>query len=139
MRTRTLLLLSLGCLIAISAAGVAFLIRLAGDEGPEPARSVGVAESVGDLSVTVLDASEVDGSLTIDLELGGVDDPDGGDSFRLISSGRPAPMVEDGCSPVTVEDSPCALRFDVSAADGNSRVLFVERGEEQGRWVLVVD
>ncbi|NCW48099.1 MAG: hypothetical protein EBV88_01290 [Actinobacteria bacterium] len=63
MRTRTLLLLSLGCLIAISAAGVAFLIRLAGDEGPEPARSVGVAESVGDLSVTVLDASEVDGSL----------------------------------------------------------------------------
>jgi len=139
MRTRTLLLLSLGCLIAISAAGVAFLVRLAVDDGPEPARAIGVEESIGDLSVTVWGATEDDGLLSIELTLGGVDDSDGGDSFRLISSGRPAPLVEDRCSPIALVSTRCSLHFDVSVSDGDSRVLFVERGEEQGRWVLVVD
>jgi hypothetical protein len=139
MRTRTLLLLSLGCLVAISVAGVAFLVRLAVDDGPAPALPIGVETTVGDLSVTVNGGAENAGVLTVDLTVGGVDDPDGGTSFRMISSGRPAELVEDTCSPVTVALSSCGVAFDVSGADGRSRVLFLERGEEQGRWVLVVD
>jgi hypothetical protein len=28
------------------------------------------------------------------------------------------------------------VHFDVSSADGSSRVLFYERGDQQARWVL---
>lgn len=139
MRTRTLLLLSLGCLVAISVAGVAFLVRLAVDDGPEPALPIGVETTVGDLAVTVNGAAESGGVLTVDVLVGGVDDADGGASFRVISSGRPAPLIDDGCSPVAIVPTSCQLTFDVSGSDGESRVLFLERGEEQGRWVLVVD
>lgn len=139
MRTRTLLLLSLGCLVAISLAGVAFLVRLAVDDGPDPALPVGIEATVGDLAVTVNGAGENGGVLTVEVLVGGVDDADGGASFRVISSGRPAPMIDDGCSPVATVQTSCELSFDVSGSDGESRVLFLERGEEQGRWVLVVD
>ncbi len=139
MRTRTLLLLSLGCLVAISIAGVAFLVRLAVDDGPEPAVPIGVEATIGDLAVTVSEAKESNGVFTVGLSVGGVDDPDGGSSFRMIASGRPATLIDDGCSPVEIEVAFCELAFDVSGSDGRSRVLFLERGEEQGRWVLVID
>ena len=50
--------------------------------------------------------------------------------FRLIASGR-------GLAPTRVECSDvCTISFDTSSADGASRVLFYERGDQQARWVL---
>ena len=43
---------------------------------------------VGDLDVTVLSFTDTDGTATAELRLGGVDDPDGVDDFRLVVPGR---------------------------------------------------
>jgi hypothetical protein len=139
-RTRTLLLLSLGCGLAIMVAGAVLLFQLSTrDELSDPV-PLGESALVGDMSVVVDGAVEADGLLDVSVRLGGVADPDGASGFRLIASGRPVSPEggsQDGsCGATTVEVQPCLVRFDVSIADGSSRVLFYERGDEQVRWVL---
>jgi hypothetical protein len=137
MKTRTLLLLALGCGLAILLAGGALLLRLAGQDDPEPPVALGVETAIGDLHVTVVSAAEQPDSkmLTVELELGGVDDPDGAAGFELIASGRPIPPGESStCGATTLEPSQCTLVFDVSSADGESRVLRYRRGDDQARW-----
>ena len=93
MKTRTLLLLALGCGLAILLAGGVLLVKLAGQDDPEPPVALGVESSIGDMRVTVLSAAEQPSAntLTVELVLGGVDDPDGAAGFELIASGRPIP------------------------------------------------
>ena len=90
MKTRTLLLLALGCGLAILLAGGVLLVKLAGQDDPEPPVALGVESSIGDMRVTVLSAAEQPSAntLTVELVLGGVDDPDGAAGFELIASGR---------------------------------------------------
>jgi hypothetical protein len=92
------------------------------------------------MTVTVLDATEADGLLAVEVRIGGVDDPDGVDGFRLIASGRavtPLPATGDAdCAATSVEPRSCTVRFDVNDADGSSRVLFYDRGDDGARWVL---
>jgi len=137
MKTRTLMLLALGCGVAIMLAGAVFLFQLATqDELAEPI-AVGLATQVGDMSVTVLESQEPgDGELAAVVEIGGTADSAPADDFRMIASGRPAPLVGTTCSPTGAEPQTCVVTFDVSAADGSSRVLFYERGDDQARWVL---
>jgi hypothetical protein len=137
MKTRTLLLLALGCGLAILLAGGVLLVKLAGQDDPQPPVALGVESSVGDMRVTVLSADEQSDRqlLTVELQLGGVDDPDGAAGFELIASGRPIPPGDAStCGTTTVESRPCALVFDVSTADGESRVLRYRRGDDQARW-----
>jgi hypothetical protein len=137
MKTRTLLLLALGCGLAILLAGGALLVRLAGQDDPEPPIALGVESTIGDLHVTVMSAAEDSETqqLSVQLELGGVDDPDGAAGFELIASGRPIPPSDAStCGSTTVAPSPCSLVFDVSSADGESRVLRYRRGDDQARW-----
>jgi hypothetical protein len=133
MKTRTLLLLALACGVMIMVAGAVFLFQLAGQDEVAPATAVGESVEVGDMTVTVVGEVEVDGVLT-------VDDDDGVESFRLIASGRaltPLPATEDtDCDATTVAARSCTVRFDVSDADGSSRVLFYDRGDDGARWVL---
>ena len=140
MKTRTLLLLALACGLAIMLAGAVFLFQLAGQDDVSEARAIGEAVEIGDLVVEVEAADESGGVLSVGIRLAGVDDPDGATGFRLIASGRPiAPIdtdADDACGGTTVAETVCVVRFDVSVADGSSRVLFYERGEEQARWVL---
>ena len=93
MKTRTLLLLALGCGLAILLAGGVLLVKLAGQDDPQPPVALGVESSIGDMRVTVLSAAEqtTADTLTVELVLGGVDDPDGAAGFELIASGRPLP------------------------------------------------
>ncbi len=140
MKTRTLLLLALACGLAIMLAGAVFLFQLATqDELTEPI-PLGQPVEVGDMSVTVADSVESDGELVVEVRVGGVDDPDGAAQFRLIASGRPVSVDLGGggdtCGATTVEIVTCTIRFDTSVADGASRVLFYERGDESARWVL---
>ena len=140
MKTRTLLLLALACGVAIMAAGAAFLVQLSGQDEAEQPVPLGVPVTVGDMRVVVDAAAEREGVLDVTLTIGGVDDADGGDGFRLIASGRAAPVdstaPDTRCAATTVDDQRCVIRFDVSTADGDSRVLFYERGDDRARWVL---
>lgn len=144
MKTRTLLLLALGCGLAIMLAGAVFLFQLASqDEVSEPV-PIGESVSVGDMTVVIDGSTESSGTLEVVVSIGGVDDADGAAGFRLIASGRPvvpaAPgspgATSDACGATGTAIEPCRLRFDVSVADGSSRVLFYERGDESARWVL---
>lgn len=140
MRTRTLLLLSLGCGLLIMLAGAVLLVQLTTQDGVAEPVPIGEPVEVGDMSVTVLSATETGDALDVAVRIGGVDDADGADGFRLIASGRPLRPDQGArggrCGSTAVTPLECLVRFDVSTADGSSRVLFFERGDEQARWVL---
>lgn len=138
MKTRTLLLLALVCGTAILLAGGVMLFQLTGESDLADPTPVGEPALVGDMTVIVEDVDETTGELEVLLRIGGVDDPDGGSGFRLIASGRPVlpTAAPESCDLTTVAEQVCSLHFDVSSADGSSRVLFYERGDEQARWVL---
>jgi hypothetical protein len=140
MKTRTLMLLALGCGVAIMLAGAVFLFQLARQDDIAEPVPIGEPTKVADMSVTVVSSQEVDGALDVVVRIGGVDDVDGGTGFRLIASGRPVTAALVGpdrpCGATDVTEQECVVRFDVSTADGTSRVLFYERGDDQARWVL---
>ena len=140
MKTRTLLLLALACGVAIMAAGAVFLIQLSRQQEAAPPVPVGTTTQVGDMRIVVDEATEHDGMLDVTVTMGGVSDPDGAGGFRLIAAGHAAVPEQDSeagrCGATTVADARCVVRFDVSAANGDSRVLFYERGDERARWVL---
>jgi len=138
-RTRTLLVLAVVCGLAILAAGGVLLLGLANQDDPPPPAVVGEPVRVGDMEVTVVDVSERAGRVLVDIEIGGVDDPDGADAFRLVvPSGAltPDPAASNRCGPTTVQVEPCTLSFDVAAGDGSTRVLLYQRGDERVRWEL---
>ena len=140
MKTRTLLLLSLACGAAIMLAGAVFLVQLSSQDDVEPAIELGASAVAGDMTVVIESATERAGLLVVSVRIGGVDDIDGADGFRLIASGRAVspsdPGTDDGCGSTVSTVEPCTVEFDVSAADGTSRVLFYERGDTTLRWVL---
>lgn len=138
MKTRTLLLLALACGVAIMLAGAVLLFQLSTRDDVEPPVAIGAEATVGDMAVVVDGASEAAGTIEVTVRIGGVDDADGAAGFRLIASGRAVEPVagDDLCGATTVEVTTCRLRFDVSGADGASRVLFYERGDGGVRWVL---
>jgi hypothetical protein len=140
MRTRTLLLLSVGTALLILLAGGVFLFQLTNEASSvEPAR-VGEEVQVGDVRVTVVGASETGGILRVDVEIGGVDDDDGVESFRLVTGDRRLePLATPGegrCRSITTEEQRCGIDFGVSTAEGSSRVLVLRRGDEQRNWVV---
>lgn len=133
------MLLALGCGVAIMLAGAVFLFQLAGQEELAPPVAIGEAVTVGDMTVVVDDVQETAGVLDVTVSIGGVDDTDGASRFRLIASGRPVAADAGGtaaCGATTVARATCHVYFDVGGADGASRVLFYERGDDQARWVL---
>jgi hypothetical protein len=138
MKTRTLLLLALACGVAIMLSGAVLLFQLSAQDEPDPATELGVEATAGDMTIVVAESAESAGTLRVTVRIGGVDDPDGAAGFRLIAAGRPiAPEAGDGtCAATTVAAGTCELRFDVAAADGASRVLFYDRGDDSVRWVL---
>jgi hypothetical protein len=137
-KTRTLLLLAVGCGVAILAAGVVFLLGLANEDSPD-FRSVGETVDVGDLHVTVTGYAENDGAAIVSLRLGGVDDDDGSAEFALVVSGellQAEAGAADACAATTVADGQCTLTFPLGDAPGGSRVLRYQRGEERAVWKL---
>jgi hypothetical protein len=145
MKTRTLLFLALGCGLMIMLAGAVFLFQLASQDDVVAPVEIGAEAEVGDMVVAVMASGERDGVLEVEVSIGGVVDDDVTDDFRLIASGRAVDAgagaavdvgAIDACGATTVDVQSCVVRFDVSAADGSSRVLFFERGDERARWVL---
>jgi hypothetical protein len=136
MKTRTLLMLAMACGLAIMLAGAVFLFQLSTQDDLAPPIELGEQTRVGDMSVTIMAATERDGVLSVTIEIGGTPDDQPADEFRLIASGRAVSVADTTCAPAATGPQACLVSFDVSAADGVSRVLFYERGDDQARWVL---
>ena len=137
MKTRTLMFMALGCGLVIMLAGAVFLVQLTRQDDPQTPLLVGTTATVGDMTVSVDEANEVGGELTVTVTLNGAADELPADDFRLIASGRPAEVTKTSCAATAVyKAETCTVTFDVTAADGVSRVLFYERGEGQARWLL---
>jgi len=155
MKTRTLLLLSVGTALAILLAGGVLLFQLSNEQNTVDAVRLGSEVQVGDVSIVVHDATVVEAPgdqvdeatiLGVDVTIGGIDDPDGLDSFRLVTgdlSETPQPNVAGEntvaagrCVEITVGPVDCRLDFDVSGAETSSRVLVLRRGDQQANWQL---
>ena len=140
MKTRTLLLLSVGTALLILLAGGALLFQLSTQESVSESTPLDTETSIGDASVTVLGSTVVGETLSVSVEIGGVDDVDGIDSFRLVTGDqRLSPIAAPGngrCDGITAAQQRCVVDFDVSASSGSSRVLVMRRGEEQATWRL---
>jgi hypothetical protein len=139
MKTRTLLLLSLACALAIVAAGVALGIRVASTPDAVPPAALGSPVRVGDMTTVVESAAVVGVSTVVTLSTGGVEDADASQDFVLIVSGTAHRPVGGDCDPVSAEPRSCRLEFAAQADPGSQVVLTQTRGEEQERWVLVVE
>ncbi len=140
MKTRTLLLLSVGTALMILLAGGVFLLQVAGQESATEPVAIGTATTVGDVEVTVLAVEASGPTLRVEVEVAGIDDVDGIASFRLVTGDQRldpiAAPAADRCDRITVAAQQCAIDFDVSATNGTSRVLVLRRGDEQATWRL---
>ena len=140
MRTRTLLILAVICGFAILVAGGVQLLRIANqDSDGAEYTEIGEAVDVGDLTVVVESWDEAAGTVTVAVRLGGVDDPDGTDDFRLGVAGdslEPSGRGDGQCAGTTIADQECQLTFRVGDAAGGARILVYRRGDDVARWVL---
>jgi hypothetical protein len=138
MKTRTLLLLSVGVGLMILLAGGVLLLQLANESAAVEPAEIGEEVRVGDVTVTVFGSEETTELFSVDVEVGGVDDDVSG--FSLATGDRrlePLTSDADGrCTAITVAPQGCRIEFDVSAASGPNRVLVLRRGDEQRNWVL---
>jgi len=138
MKTRTLLLLSVGVALMILLAGGVLLLQLSNESAAVEPAGVGESVRVGDVDVTVFGARESSTGFSVDVEVGGVDDTV--DSFTLATGDRrldPVTASADGrCTEITVADQRCRIEFDTSASDGSNRVLVLRRGDDQRNWAL---
>ncbi len=140
MKTRTLLLMSVGLALAILVAGGVLLLQLSTQADTVPVGVVGEPARLGDVTVTVGAAVEAGDVLGVEIEVGGVDDLDGPQDFRLVTGDQRlepiAAPAEGRCAAFTVEPQACRLDFDVSLAASTSRVLVMRRGDDQRTWTL---
>jgi hypothetical protein len=136
MRTRTLLLLAIGCGLVILLAGGIQLLRVGGQEQTATLLATGELGKAGDVTVELV-SSSVDGTeLTAVVRVGGTDDPDGLDGFTLVGPGKVLPVTSSDCNGITVAAVDCSLTFATNGMQGTSRQLIFHRADEQLRWVL---
>lgn len=139
MKTRTLLLLSVGVGLMILLAGGVLLLQLATESAAVEPADLGESVRVGDVDITVFGGDESDTFYSVDVELSGVDDDI--DSFSLATGDRRLePITAPGagrCIEITVAEQRCRVEFDVGASAGSNRVLVLRRGDQQRNWVLV--
>jgi hypothetical protein len=136
MRTRTLMLWSVILGLAILLAGGVLLIQILNRTEVVEPTAVGTAVQVGDMTVVVESSEQRNGRYEVEVIIGGIDDLNGTDGFRMIASARPAPLLES-CGATSEQPAPCTLVFE-APDDGGSRQLLYERGDQSARWVLAL-
>ena len=139
MKTRTLLLLSLGCALAIAAAGIALAIRVATAPEAAPPAPLDAPVVVGGMTTVVRTAEAISGLTVVEVAIGGVVDTDASSDFVLLVAGTAHRVEESDCDPSPVEQMSCRLAFRAPVDPGTSVVLTQTRGDQQERWVLVVE
>jgi len=137
MRTRTLLLLAIGCGLVILLAGGIQLLRVGGQQSTSPLLAAGQQGKAGDVSVELVSFTATDAShLAVVMRVGGADDPSGFDGFSLVGPGKVQPVSSSTCNGITVAVTDCTLSFDTSGLTGTARQLIFRRADRQLRWVL---
>lgn len=136
MRTRTLLLLAIGCGLVILLAGGIQLLRVGGQEQTAILLSTGEPGKAGDVTVQLVSSSVEASDLVAVVRIGGTDDPEGLDGFTLVGPGKVVPVGTSTCAGITLDTVDCELRFATSSMQGTSRQLIFHRADEQLRWVL---
>jgi hypothetical protein len=138
MKTRTLLLLSVGTALMIVLAGGVLLFQLRSQDETVATSPIGERVKIGELDITVSGSSDRDDLFVVDVEIGGIDDDLTG--ISLVTGDRridPLVAVETGrCAAITVEFQRCRLEFDISAVDSSNRTLLIVRGDAQRNWQL---
>lgn len=135
-KTRTLLLLSLGCAVAILGAGIGLVFRIGASGETLAPIEFGVRAEVGDLGIVVLDAERIGTQQHIELSLSGVDDDEVSDSFVVISGGEQVKAEANACASSAELTQYCEVQFVLPGETSDPAVLLVTRGEERARWVL---
>lgn len=140
MKTRTLLLLSVGCGLLILLAGGIKLFQVANDRADVPVLGLGDEARVGDMSV-VVNAIRADPSgVEVDIEMAGVAGATVLDGWSMLGDGElsePSAAVAEGAcdgSTVVPDDGSavrCTLRFPVVEAE---QYVAYQRGGELRRW-----
>ena len=137
MKTRTLLLLAVGCGLVILVAGSIKLFLVADDTAPRHL-SIGSSGTVGDMVVTVVGVQRGAEQLLVDVALTGAADDDGATSFvygtgsKQYQPGPPPAGKGTACGPTMADTTTrCVLAFDTSESQG---VLRYDRAGETLRW-----
>lgn len=136
MRTRTLLLLAIGCGLVILLAGGIQLLRVGGQEQTATLLAAGEPGKAGDVTVQLVSSSIEDADLVAVVRIGGIDDPNGLDGFTLVGPGKVLAVTSSNCNGITVATVDCGLSFATTGMQGTSRQLIFQRADDQLRWVL---
>ena len=140
MRTRTLLLLAVGCGLLILVAGSIQLLRIATQDETE-LLGIGDTGAAGEAVVQVrdYDNESVEGFDLVEVALSGVDDPQGLDAFTLRAPGGKFSVSSDvtSCVGFTAVPTECTLAFATADTAVGDRQLVLERGGDKVVWDLV--
>lgn len=140
MKTRTLLLLSVGCGLLILLAGGIKLFQVANDRTDVPVLALGDDALVGDMTVVVSAIRSSTSGVEVDIEMSGVAGAPVLDGWSMLGDGElsepTAAVAEGACSADTVVPADgtavrCTLRF---AAVESEQYVAYQRGGELRRW-----
>jgi hypothetical protein len=87
MKTRNLILLSIGCGLMILLAGGFKLFQVATDRPEVPVNKLGVAAMIGDMTTSVTKIEEGAGGISVSIEMSGVAGDSVIDGWRLLGDG----------------------------------------------------
>jgi hypothetical protein len=138
MKTRNLILLSIGCGLMILLAGGFKLFQVATDRTEVPVNALGTSATIGDMTATVLAINESDQGISVAIEMSGVAGDLVIDGWRLLGDGKvlePSGTVFEGaCDASTVVPDEgatiqCVLRF--AAVKAVQAVAYTRAGEQR--------
>jgi hypothetical protein len=136
MRTRTLLLLAIGCGLVILLAGGIQLLRVTGQEQTAKLLTVGEPGKAGDVTVALKSSTVESSTIVAVVRIGGTLDPDGLDGFSLVGPGKVSSVTSSTCDGIVVAPVDCSLTFATAGMQGTLRQLIFHRADQQLRWVL---
>jgi len=136
MRTKTLLLLAVGCGLIILLAGGVQLLRVGGQQQSAKLLDTGQLGKAGDVTVELMSTTVGQNDVTAVVRVGGVDDPHGLDGFTLVGPGKVVKVTSSTCDGIAVAPADCQLTFATGDLQGDSRQLIFHRADQQLRWVL---
>ena len=149
MKTRTLLLLSVGCGLVILLAGGFKLLQVATEHTRVPVLGLGESARIGDMTVVVISVTDRDDGTGVVVQMSGVAGEPVVDDWRLLGDGHvyEASGANDSVGPVetmnagpmvcggstTVPDAgeivECVLRF--PAVESVQAVAYTRAGEQR--------
>ena len=138
MKTRNLILLSIGCGLMILLAGVAMLFQVTTNRTEVPVSRLGTAAIIGDMTMKVVAIDEGADGIAVTIEMGGVAGDLVIDGWRLFGDGKilePSGAVFEGAcdaSTVVPDDGAtiqCVLRF--AAVKAVQAVAYTRAGEQR--------